>query len=58
MLADSYKSVEELVYKEDASCGVSEWAFLCIPEGVILENNLGNDEYISFWKSKYPAEVI
>ena len=45
MLADSYKSVEELVYKEDASCGVSEWALLCIPEGAILGTNILNDEY-------------
>ena len=43
MLADYSKIGEELGFKEDVSCFVSEWAILGIPEGAIHGTNVGND---------------
>ena len=48
IIADYSKLGEELVYKEAASCGVSEWYLVGIPEGDIIGTIVGNDNYNSF----------
>ena len=58
MLADYSKLGEELGYKEAVLLGVSQWDIVGIPEGTIIDTNLGNDEYNSFVISKCDTEVI